>query len=139
MNWRLSTARMYSGHEGDLGNTSEQYWSHELSGLLPLPRWRPCVEGRKGNYAGLRELPQPAGGGRSQAKGACRSWTLERFRFTCCHLKIMRGGIFLRKMPLGVYVSVKSRIETAVVPWLIFYTIISEVVHYQRVAILKMV
>jgi hypothetical protein len=42
-------------------------------------------------------------------------------------------------MPLGVYVSVKSRIETAVVPWLIFYTIISEVVHYQRVAILKMV
>jgi hypothetical protein len=27
----------------------------------------------------------------------------------------MRGGIFLRKMPLGVYVSVKSRIETAVV------------------------
>ena len=30
------------------------------------------------------------------------------------HLKIIRGGIFLRKMPLGVYVSVKSRIETAV-------------------------
>jgi hypothetical protein len=25
----------------------------------------------------------------------------------------MRGGIFLRKMTLGVYVSVKSRIETA--------------------------
>jgi hypothetical protein len=40
---------------------------------------------------------------------------LERFRFKCCHLKIMRGGIFLRKMPLGVYVSVKRRIETAVV------------------------
>jgi hypothetical protein len=39
---------------------------------------------------------------------------LERFRFKCCHLKIMRGGIFLRKMPLGVYVSVKRRIETAV-------------------------
>jgi hypothetical protein len=40
---------------------------------------------------------------------------LERFRFKCCHLKIMRGSIFLRKMPLGVYVSVKSRIETAVI------------------------
>jgi hypothetical protein len=26
----------------------------------------------------------------------------------------MRGGIFLRKMTLGVYVSVKGRIETAV-------------------------
>ncbi len=39
---------------------------------------------------------------------------LERFRFKSCHLKIMRGGIFLRKMPLGAYVSVKSRIETAV-------------------------
>jgi hypothetical protein len=33
---------------------------------------------------------------------------LERFRFKCCDLKIMRSGIFLRKMPLGVYVSVKS-------------------------------
>ncbi len=41
-------------------------------------------------------------------------WELVRFRCKCCHLKIMRGGIFLRKMPLGVYVSVKSRIETAV-------------------------
>jgi len=28
----------------------------------------------------------------------------------------MRGGIFLGKMPLGVYDSVKSRFETAVAP-----------------------
>ena len=42
------------------------------------------------------------------------AWPLERFRFKCCHLKIMRGRIFLRKMPLGIYVSVNSRIETAV-------------------------
>jgi hypothetical protein len=31
----------------------------------------------------------------------------------CRHLKIVRGGIFLRKMPLSIAVSVKSRIETA--------------------------
>jgi hypothetical protein len=53
---------------------------------------------------------------------------LERFRFKCGDLKIMKGGICfhpcdedlspgarLRKMTLGVYVSVNSRIETAVV------------------------
>jgi hypothetical protein len=39
---------------------------------------------------------------------------LERFRFKCCHLKTVRGGIFLRKLPLGIEVSVQSRIETAV-------------------------
>jgi hypothetical protein len=39
---------------------------------------------------------------------------LKRFRFTCCHLKIVQGGIFLRKMPDGSVRSVKSRIETAV-------------------------
>jgi hypothetical protein len=39
---------------------------------------------------------------------------LERFRFKCCHLKSVRGGIFLKKMPLGPEDSVKSRIETAV-------------------------
>jgi hypothetical protein len=39
---------------------------------------------------------------------------LERFRFKCCHVKSVRGGIFLRKMPLGPEDSVKSRIETAV-------------------------
>jgi len=39
---------------------------------------------------------------------------LERFRFTYRHLKIVRGGIFLRKMPLVIEHSVKSRIETAV-------------------------
>ena len=44
------------------------------------------------------------------------SGALERFRFTCCHLKIMRGGIFLGKMPLGLKLSAKSRIETAVKP-----------------------
>jgi hypothetical protein len=36
---------------------------------------------------------------------------LERFRFTYRHLKIVQGGIFLRKMPLGIEVSVRSRIE----------------------------
>jgi len=39
---------------------------------------------------------------------------LEQFRFICRCLKIMRGGIFLRKVPLGGYVPVKSKIETAV-------------------------
>jgi hypothetical protein len=43
-----------------------------------------------------------------------RGLLLERFRFKCCHLKFMRGGIFLRKMPLGIHVSARSRIETAV-------------------------
>ena len=36
------------------------------------------------------------------------------FRFKCCDLEIMRGGIFLRKTPLSAYVSLKSKIETAV-------------------------
>ena len=39
---------------------------------------------------------------------------LERFRFRCSPLKIMRGVIFLRKMTFGDYVSRKSGIETAV-------------------------
>src|SRR5271169_2111601 len=43
----------------------------------------------------------------------CEICGLERFRFTCCHLKIVRGGVFLRKTPLCVEDSVKSRIETA--------------------------
>jgi hypothetical protein len=38
----------------------------------------------------------------------------------------MRGGIFLRKIPLGVYVSVKSRIETAVAN-----TEVEEVLRYE--------
>ena len=44
----------------------------------------------------------------------CTGRSLERFRFKCFHLKVMRGGIFLGKMPLGLNLSVKSRIETAV-------------------------
>ena len=43
---------------------------------------------------------------------------LERFPFLCCNLKIMRGGILLGKMPLGLKPSVKSRSETAVTPQL---------------------
>jgi hypothetical protein len=39
---------------------------------------------------------------------------LEHFRFTCFHLKIVRGGFFLRKKPLSFQVSVKSRIGNAV-------------------------
>ena len=39
---------------------------------------------------------------------------LERFRFTYCHLKIVQGGFFLRKKPLGIVVSVCTRIESAV-------------------------
>ena len=52
---------------------------------------------------------------------------IERFRFICCPLKIMRGGIYFRpdnegllqgarlgKMPLGLKLSIKSRIESAV-------------------------
>jgi hypothetical protein len=38
----------------------------------------------------------------------------EYFRFTCSHLKIVRGGFFLRKKPLSFRVYVKSRIENAV-------------------------
>ena len=52
---------------------------------------------------------------RARSRLYATSIRLERFRFKCCPLKIVRGGIFLRKMPLGVYVSVKSRIESAVV------------------------
>jgi len=39
---------------------------------------------------------------------------LERLGFIYCHLKIMRGGIFLGKMPLRLMPSVKSRTETVV-------------------------
>ena len=39
---------------------------------------------------------------------------LEHFRFTCCHFEIMQGGVFLRKTPLCIQVSVKTRIENAV-------------------------
>jgi hypothetical protein len=37
----------------------------------------------------------------------------EHFRFTGCHLKIMQGGFFLMKKPLGFLISRKSRIENA--------------------------
>jgi hypothetical protein len=70
---------------------------------------------------------------RAQTEGAkqyinttAHDW-LERFRFTCSHLKIMSSGIFfhptnqdlsvgprLGKMPLDLDLSVKGRIETAV-------------------------
>ena len=40
---------------------------------------------------------------------------LERFRFTCCHLKVAQDGFFLRKKPLGIVDSVSTRIENAVV------------------------
>jgi len=40
--------------------------------------------------------------------------SLERFRFTYCHLEIVQGDFFLRKKPLGIVVSVCTRIENAV-------------------------
>jgi len=46
---------------------------------------------------------------------------LERFRFICCHLKITGGGIFSRKMPVGLKLSVNSRIETAVQACIVDY------------------
>ena len=42
---------------------------------------------------------------------------LEQFRVTCRHPKIVRGGIFLGKVPLGIEVSAKGRIETAVMSY----------------------
>jgi hypothetical protein len=39
---------------------------------------------------------------------------LERFRLKCRHLRIVRGGVFLRKTPFGLKVSFRSRFETAV-------------------------
>jgi hypothetical protein len=38
----------------------------------------------------------------------------EHFRFTYRHCNIVQGGFFSRKKPLGIPVSVKSRIENAV-------------------------
>ena len=46
--------------------------------------------------------------------GPGKSEQLERFRFICCHLKIVQGGFFLRKKPLGIVVAVCTRIENAV-------------------------
>ena len=40
--------------------------------------------------------------------------TLEHFRFTYRHCNIVQGGFFLKKKPLGIPISVKSRIENAV-------------------------
>src|SRR5438309_792863 len=40
--------------------------------MLPLPRWGPHGPERFGDHAGLRRLPQPAGGGREEAEGAER-------------------------------------------------------------------
>jgi hypothetical protein len=39
---------------------------------------------------------------------------LEHFRLTCCLLEIEQDGVFLRKTPLGIQPSVKTRIENAV-------------------------
>jgi hypothetical protein len=45
------------------------------------------------------------------------SGSLRAISIRICHLKIVRGDIFLRKMPLDLKLSVKGRIETAVAPF----------------------
>jgi len=48
-----------------------------------------------------------------------RSIELRRFRFICAPRKLIKGGLFLGKNPLGATPSVKSRIETAVAALLV--------------------
>ena len=57
----LYSQNVFPVYEGDLGDASQPHRPHELSGLLPLPRWRPLRQGRQGDHhQRLLGLPQPA-------------------------------------------------------------------------------
>jgi hypothetical protein len=84
--------------------------------VLPRPTQSPLVEGD------LCILAQTTAHSlqKSETVGLCICTAdqcgdrLERFRFKCSRLKMVQGGVFLRKMPLGIEDSVKTRIETGV-------------------------